>query len=1063
MIRNGQLSEQCRTYLLSCPVIPTAKRLGGIRPITIGETLYKMAAALALSDVEKEAVDLLGPDQFALCPGGPESATLALKAALETCTGASTDIENAFNSLDRGLMLAQLFSHAELAPIWRLAHWVYSQPVQLQLFSSTGDFLRFLTAACGPLQGEPFSSFLYCLTVKPLIDDAKLAGGSEVRVVALTDDVTFLGPPDGVAVTNAVRAYETGSARFNLRFQARKSAFVAFHGQSLSPQLRAFAAEREMQIETRSCIIGGTPMGPDRARVQEEALKIAQKSSRFFKALQHDAMTAPVADRLLRLCGVPRVQYLARVGLLGEYEEALTFFDAQVASAARAQAGLPVDGDFRGITAQQAAPLRHAGFAFKAYTDNVALFASLGAFANAAPHLRRLCPEGLPHRFLTSLLGTIALVRERIDTETAARLLPPSTANAIDVLLFYTDTEAGKQAAVKLQKTLSVAAANKITDALLDTASPTDAARFFACSAPFASAWLSDPFLAHPMRDEAHGAACKLRLNQPISGVTTCVCGVSLEGDPWHILSHKGGGEAGRRHDEIVNRLVDAVQRAGGQAWAEPRQDFLEDRRRTDIFAVLGAKSFHLDVRVTHPTSTSYVEVACQGPLRAADVAAAEKKRRYTALARAEGAEFVPFIVETYGGFGKEARAFIDELAKFAAITSQVWSAAETRFMVRSEVQKALFEGNLRVANAVLQQSNPIRYASGRYHAVPPRPCLPLPDVDSDTDDWPLLPATSPTAPCTSASPTTSSATSATRADAITSSTVNGSPLQLRALPPPQLPLLPSAPCFAVTPAAPSSSSATLVVLASSTSDTSQQVANPPSQRPSLSAAFLNSSRTPAQSSFSTSTSDSLDIPSNGINTQIDSRTQHSQSGIRSTGSLCPRGTVSSMGTLCPRGTVSSSTGTSCSQSTCSDRSTVVDSSMGMQREECAPETHSLHQQALTFLGSISVSDCPQATGTINQIQSRGTECSWRRNRIDDRSTLGECARRHTDRRATYARIERRFSRATPTIGILRPCSPQRPGSNHRSRGRGSLAQTSFLVIVTGAIKLYSKKKKLKP
>src|SRR5690242_9568192 len=59
LIRNGQLSEQCRTYLLSCPVIPTAKRTGGIRPITIGETLYKMAAALALSDVT-EAVD--GPD-----------------------------------------------------------------------------------------------------------------------------------------------------------------------------------------------------------------------------------------------------------------------------------------------------------------------------------------------------------------------------------------------------------------------------------------------------------------------------------------------------------------------------------------------------------------------------------------------------------------------------------------------------------------------------------------------------------------------------------------------------------------------------------------------------------------------------------------------------------------------------------------------------------------------------------------------------------------------------------------------------------------------------------------
>ena len=42
--------------------------------------------------------------------------------------------------------------------------------------------------------------------------------------------------------------------------------------------------------------------------------------------------------------------------------------------------------------------------------------------------------------------------------------------------------------------------------------------------------------------------------------------------------------------------------------------------------------------------------------------------------------------------------------------------------MVRAEVQRALFEGNLRVANAVLQESNPIRYASGRFQAVPPRP-----------------------------------------------------------------------------------------------------------------------------------------------------------------------------------------------------------------------------------------------------------------------------------------------------------------------------------------------------
>jgi hypothetical protein len=956
LIRNGQLSEQCRTYLLSCPVIPTTKRTGGIRPITIGETLYKMAAAIALSDVETEAVDLLGPDQFALCPGGPESATLALKAALETRTGASTDIQNAFNSLDRGMMLTQLFSHAALAPIWRLAHWVYSQPVDLQLFSSTGDFLRYVTAFCGPLQGEPFSSFLYCLTTKPMIDDAKLAGGPEVDVIAITDDVTFLGPPDGVAVTRAVQAYEAGGVRLNLQFQARKSNFIAFHGLALSEELRTFANAREMQIETRCCIIGGTPMGPDHERVQEEALKIVRKSSRFFKALQHDAMTAPVADRLLRLCGVPRVQFLARVGLLAEYEDALAFFDAEVQTAARLQAGLEDGIDPAAVSTQQAAPLRHAGFAFRAYTDNIALFASLGAVANAAPHLRRLCPNGLPPRFSISLTQTVAAVKERIDDEAATRFLPTPTSNANECLHFFAVSEQGKLAAIKLQKTLSEAAAQKITAALLDTASPTAAARFFACTAPYASAWLSDPFLGRPMRDEAHGAACKLRLNQPISSLTTCFCGESLEHDPWHVLTHKGGGEAGRRHDEIVDRLVDAVQRAGGQAWSEPRQDFWHDRRRTDIFAVLGPKTYHIDVRVTHPTSNSYVETACQGPLRAAEAAAQEKRRRYAAMAHADGAAFVPFVVETFGGFGNDARAFISDIAKFAATTSQVWSAAETRFMVRAEVQRALFEGNLRVANAVLQESNPIRYASGRYHAVAPRPRRPFAqDIDSDCEDSYPAPATM-VATATTLTTSVPAATSSLSASSLATTSLQPSPVSLPPeqpvlLPPPEQPLL-----------LPPQSPPPLPPRQQHLPQHRRQPSLPPDPPPGpqlqqLPNRLLLTASIPQTSSNnrhqSSNTADSFS--SNGTNTQFNSRTERTVSAHSSSTRAASR------------------------------------------------------VEALSFLDTIHVPIRSQATGTNRQLQSRSERANWRsdgtrnpappsRNR---RHTVSERDRGHGSRRRT--------------------------------------------------------------
>jgi hypothetical protein len=77
--------------------------------------------------------------------------------------------------------------------------------------------------------------------------------------------------------------------RLNLQFQARKSNFIAFHGLPLSEELRTFANAREMQIETRCCIIGGTRMGPDLERVQEEALKIVRNpvaSSKPFNMTQ---------------------------------------------------------------------------------------------------------------------------------------------------------------------------------------------------------------------------------------------------------------------------------------------------------------------------------------------------------------------------------------------------------------------------------------------------------------------------------------------------------------------------------------------------------------------------------------------------------------------------------------------------------------------------------------------------------------------------------------------------------------------------------------------------------
>ena len=54
---------------------------GGLRPIAMGEAFYKLSCLYMLSVVRKDIPGALGPMQFALSPGGSESAVLILQAA----------------------------------------------------------------------------------------------------------------------------------------------------------------------------------------------------------------------------------------------------------------------------------------------------------------------------------------------------------------------------------------------------------------------------------------------------------------------------------------------------------------------------------------------------------------------------------------------------------------------------------------------------------------------------------------------------------------------------------------------------------------------------------------------------------------------------------------------------------------------------------------------------------------------------------------------------------------------------------------------------------------------
>ena len=160
----------------------------------MGESFYKLACLYNLELVRDEIAPLLEPLQFALSPGGPESAVHVLQAALDLHPDwilISTDIKNAFNTRKRADILNILFNTPALAPLWRLASWSYGSSSPL-LVMDRGRVISQLVSGEGVKQGDVLASFLYALSVKDYYSGC--VDGLDCHAVADMDDFTIFGP-----------------------------------------------------------------------------------------------------------------------------------------------------------------------------------------------------------------------------------------------------------------------------------------------------------------------------------------------------------------------------------------------------------------------------------------------------------------------------------------------------------------------------------------------------------------------------------------------------------------------------------------------------------------------------------------------------------------------------------------------------------------------------------------------------------------------------------------------------------------------------------------------------
>ena len=364
---------------------------------------------------------------------------------------------------------------------------------------------------------------------------------------------------------------------------------------------------------------------------------------------------------------------------------------------------------------QAGLPISHGGLGiFRA--ERLAPLAWVAAQAQAAPYLRAAGLSTTEQRLAESKRAWDAITQS-CGADAAALLPMPCLDSDRDLAPFVADPTD----AIRLQHKLSVMQHDRSFDALLPPlgARDVDRARLLAVSAHGAGMWLyAVPTHSQTRLDnDSFRRAVRLRLGLlPVRFMPSHCrpCGVgagSFQADPWHALScaHLKSTVLTHRHDMVVRLLSQWIRRLGGLTIVEPQPERGDgSRRRPDLDVTIGGRRFLVDVSIRHPTAPSRVARAATGPPLVTAERGAREKTLYhgpSVAAMHPPAEFVPFVLETYGGLAGQAAAFIKTVITATAQLAYVWAPPEIIHGLPYAIAVAVQRLNSRACAACLRST----------------------------------------------------------------------------------------------------------------------------------------------------------------------------------------------------------------------------------------------------------------------------------------------------------------------------------------------------------------------
>ena len=233
----------------------------GLRPVVVGSIILRFVGTLALvQQSARIASHFLEPKplQFAVgLAGGCELMISAITALLDVhpeWVDIAADAKNAFNSFCRTKMWGPLLEHfPNLAALGRLMYGEASSVI----FHEDGVGRTEVKSGVGTRQGCSWGSFLYCLTIQPLLQ--QLADEfPDCVVLAFADDVHILGPPCRASV-----AYERWKFLYEaiLQGQMNDSKSKCFSPSLSEANVRAEGLSRAIEVTLSGTRVLGGPVG----------------------------------------------------------------------------------------------------------------------------------------------------------------------------------------------------------------------------------------------------------------------------------------------------------------------------------------------------------------------------------------------------------------------------------------------------------------------------------------------------------------------------------------------------------------------------------------------------------------------------------------------------------------------------------------------------------------------------------------------------------------------------------------------------------------------------------